>query len=143
MDHGSTEWKDALLEVTLAMNTQIHSTIGQARKDLSIGVEQEDPTMGPIFESQLEPEAQIYPQLRQLPGFNSEPSSGSKLNSELEIELRIESSHSEPELNSKLWQPAPTRAQCLSPESSLSTQGLVPSLELEPSSIERQSLELN
>jgi hypothetical protein len=27
MDHGSTEWKDGLLEVTLAMNTQIHSTI--------------------------------------------------------------------------------------------------------------------
>ncbi|KFY64992.1 hypothetical protein V497_01516, partial [Pseudogymnoascus sp. VKM F-4516 (FW-969)] len=69
MDHGSTEWKDGLLEVVLAMNTQIHSTIGcapaellfrdrnshinwlnsQARKDLSIGVEQEDPTMGPIF----------------------------------------------------------------------------------------------
>jgi hypothetical protein len=30
MDHGSTEWKDGLLEVTLAMNTQIHSTIGCA-----------------------------------------------------------------------------------------------------------------
>ena len=64
MDHGSTEWKDGLLEVTLAMNTQPHSTIGcapaellfrerspytdwlnsQARKDLSIGVEQEDRT---------------------------------------------------------------------------------------------------
>jgi hypothetical protein len=84
MDHGSTEWKDGLLEVTLAMNTQIHSTIGcapaellfrdrsshidwlnsQARKDLSIGVEQEDPTMAPIFESELEPEALIDPRLR-------------------------------------------------------------------------------
>jgi hypothetical protein len=83
MDHGSTEWKDGLLEVTLAMNTQIHSTIGcapaellfrdrschidwlnsQARKDLSIGVEQEDPTMAPIFESELEPEALIDPRL--------------------------------------------------------------------------------
>ena len=96
MDHGSKEWKDGLLEVTLAMNTQIHSTIGcapaellfrdrsshidwlnsQARKDLSIGVEQEDPTIGPIFESQLEPE------------LNSEPGSGSELNSEPRIELR-------------------------------------------------------
>jgi hypothetical protein len=27
MDHGSIEWKDGLLKVTLAMNTQIHSTI--------------------------------------------------------------------------------------------------------------------
>ncbi|KFY78648.1 hypothetical protein V499_02234, partial [Pseudogymnoascus sp. VKM F-103] len=70
MDHGSMEWKDGLLEVMLAMNTQIHSTIGcapakllfrdrsshinwlnsQARKDLLIGVEQEDPTMAPILE---------------------------------------------------------------------------------------------
>lgn len=74
MDHGSTEWKNGLLEVVFAMNTQIHSTIGcapaellfrersshidwlnsQARKDLSIGIEQEDPTMGPIFESELQ-----------------------------------------------------------------------------------------
>jgi IS30 family transposase len=30
MDHGSIEWADGLLEVTLAMNTQIHSTIGCA-----------------------------------------------------------------------------------------------------------------
>ena len=97
MDHGSTEWKDGLLEVTLAMNTQIHSTIGcapaellfrdrsshidwlnsQARKDLSIGVEQEDPTMAPIFESglgielgielELESEALIDPRLRREP----------------------------------------------------------------------------
>jgi hypothetical protein len=83
MDHGSTEWKDGLLEVTLAMNTQIHSTIGcalaellfqeqsshidwldsQARKDLLIGVEQEDLTMAPIFESELELDALIDPQL--------------------------------------------------------------------------------
>ena len=76
IDHGSTEWKDGLLEVTLAMNTQIHSTIGcapatllfrerssyidwlnsQAWKDLLIGIEQEDPTIGPIFESELQPE---------------------------------------------------------------------------------------
>jgi hypothetical protein len=34
MDHGSTEWKDGLLEVTLAMNTQIHSTIGCAPAEL-------------------------------------------------------------------------------------------------------------
>jgi hypothetical protein len=78
MDHGSTEWKDGLLEVTLAMNTQIHSTIGcapaellfrdrsshinwlnsQARKDLLIGVEHEDQTMAPILERELEQQEQ-------------------------------------------------------------------------------------
>jgi hypothetical protein len=31
MDHGSTEWADGLLEVTLAINTQKHSTIGCGR----------------------------------------------------------------------------------------------------------------
>jgi hypothetical protein len=116
MDHGSTEWKNGLLEVVLAMNTQIHSTIGcapaellfrersshfdwlnsQARKDLSIGIEQEDPTMGPIFESDLqlelesETEALIDPRLQQQElEPNYEPSSSSSL------ELRIK-------LNSKL-----------------------------------------
>ena len=69
MDNGSTEWADGLLEVTLAMNTQKHSTIGcvpaellfrertlyidwlnsQKRKDITIGVAQEDPTQAPIF----------------------------------------------------------------------------------------------
>ena len=69
MDNGSTEWADRLLEVTLAMNTQKHSTIGcapaellfrertsyidwlnsHARKDLIIGVAQEDFTQAPIF----------------------------------------------------------------------------------------------
>jgi hypothetical protein len=34
MDHGSMEWKDGLLEVMLAMNTQIHSTIGCAPAEL-------------------------------------------------------------------------------------------------------------
>jgi hypothetical protein len=34
MDHGSIEWKDKLLEVTLAMNTQIHSTIWCALAEL-------------------------------------------------------------------------------------------------------------
>ena len=83
MDHGSTEWADGLLEVTLAMNTQIHSTIGcapakllfrdrssytdwldsQAQKDLLIGVEQEDRTQAPILKSELGPEAQIDPRL--------------------------------------------------------------------------------
>ncbi|KFZ05078.1 hypothetical protein V502_09981, partial [Pseudogymnoascus sp. VKM F-4520 (FW-2644)] len=112
MDHGSTEWKDGLLEVTLAMNTQIHSTIGcapaellfreqsshinwlnsQARKDLTIGIEQEDPTMGPIFESELQPEleSEREPELRiELSGSElySEPSSGSELEPEPEREL--------------------------------------------------------
>ncbi|KFY24781.1 hypothetical protein V491_02021 [Pseudogymnoascus sp. VKM F-3775] len=121
MDHGSTEWKDGLLEVTLAMNTQIHSTIGcapaellfrdrsshinwlnsQARKDLSIGVEQEDLTMAPIFESELQSkpksktEALIDPRLRQREleldnRLNSEPSSSSELDPELERELYSE-----------------------------------------------------
>jgi hypothetical protein len=60
----------------------------QARKDLSIGVEQEDPTMASIFESELEPvlepelEALIDPRLQQEPGPGIELS-GSRLNSEL------------------------------------------------------------
>ena len=138
MDHGSTEWKNGLLEVMLAMNTQIHSTIGcapaellfrersshinwlnsQARKDLSIGIEQEDPTIGRIFESELQPEleseteALIDPRLQQRgPELNYEPSSGSepelrtrarvrsrtqaRAQLQLEQELRIELSGSE------------------------------------------------
>ncbi|OBT63404.1 hypothetical protein VE03_07128 [Pseudogymnoascus sp. 23342-1-I1] len=149
MDHGSIEWKDGLLEVVLAMNTQIHSTIrcapakllfrerssyvdwlnSQARKDLSIGIKQEDPTMGPIFERELQPELEdlLDPQLRQAPGpgtelyssagtraragaraqfrrapeLNFEPSSGSELGLEIVIE---------PELNYELSRRAPTRA---------------------------------
>lgn len=69
MDNGSTEWADGILEVTLAMNTQIHSAIGcapaellfrertsyvdwlnsHARKDVTVGVAQEDPTQAPIY----------------------------------------------------------------------------------------------
>ena len=124
--------KDGLLEVMLAMNTQIHLTIGcapaellfrdrsshinwlnsQARKDLTVGVEQEDPTMGPIFESELlsepELEALLDPRLQRAP----EPSSGSELELERELELELEP---EPE----------------------------PELELEPSSGESQSSELS
>lgn len=68
MDNGLTEWADGLLEVTIAMNTQKHSTIGcapaellfrertsyidwlnsQSRKDISIGVPQ-DPTQSTIY----------------------------------------------------------------------------------------------
>ena len=48
--------------------------------------------MGPIFESELEPEAQIDP----------------KLSSESELGLNLEP---EQELNSKPWLRAPTRAQ--------------------------------
>jgi hypothetical protein len=93
MDNGSTEWADGLLEVTLAMNTQKHSTIrcaptellfrehtshidwlnSQACKDLSIGVQQEDPTQAPIYE-QIDEwfdveayEAQLDPRLRAQP----------------------------------------------------------------------------
>jgi transposase InsO family protein len=76
MDNGSTEWANGLLEVTLAMNTQKHSTIGcapaellfrertsyidwlnsQKRKDLTIGVAQEDPNQAPIYT--LSPQSQ-------------------------------------------------------------------------------------
>jgi hypothetical protein len=75
MDNGSTEWADGLVEVTLAMNTQIHSTIkcapaellfrertsyidwlnSQKRKELTVGVNQEDPTQSPIYAVQSSP----------------------------------------------------------------------------------------
>jgi hypothetical protein len=61
MSNGSTEWGGGLIEVTLAMYTQKHSEIrrapaelllrecinwlsNHARKDITIGVAQEDPT---------------------------------------------------------------------------------------------------
>ncbi|KFY25048.1 hypothetical protein V491_01918, partial [Pseudogymnoascus sp. VKM F-3775] len=126
MDHGSTEWKDGLLEVTLAMNTQFHSTIGcapaellfrdrsshidwlnsQARKDLSIGVEQEDLTMAPIFESELQSkpksktEALIDPRLRQR-----------ELELELNSKLQAQPGTRAPELGSRLQSRARTRAR--------------------------------
>jgi hypothetical protein len=76
MDNGSTDWANGLFEVTLAMNTQKHSTIGcapaellfrertsyidwpnsQKRKDLASGVAQEDPTQVPIYT--LSPQSQ-------------------------------------------------------------------------------------
>ncbi|OAQ58253.1 hypothetical protein VFPPC_12220 [Pochonia chlamydosporia 170] len=69
MDNGSTEWAHGLMEVTLAMNTQRHSTIGcapvellfrerssyndwlnqQKRIDPTVGVVQEDSTQPPIY----------------------------------------------------------------------------------------------
>jgi hypothetical protein len=69
MDNGSTEWAHGLMEVTLAMNTQRHSTIGcapvellfrdrtsysdwlnqQKRIDPTVGVAQEDSTQPPIY----------------------------------------------------------------------------------------------
>ncbi|OBT60146.1 hypothetical protein VE03_10914 [Pseudogymnoascus sp. 23342-1-I1] len=112
MDHGSTEWKNGLLEVVLAMNTQIHSTIGcapaellfrdrsshinwlnsQARKDLTVGVEQEDPAMGLIFESDLqsevELEALIDPRLQREP--EPDQSESSILGYKLELEFELE-----------------------------------------------------
>ena len=75
----------------------------QAQKDLSIGVEQEDLMMAPIFESELEPEALIDPQLRRAPELLIElRMESSHSEPELGIELRIESSHSEPELGIEL-----------------------------------------
>ncbi|OWT42340.1 hypothetical protein VFPPC_18529 [Pochonia chlamydosporia 170] len=68
MDNGSTEWANGIMEVTLAMNTQKHSTIGcapvellfrertpytdwlnqQKRLDPAVGVPQEDSAQAPI-----------------------------------------------------------------------------------------------
>ena len=82
MDNGSTEWLNGLLEVTLTMNTQKHSTIGcapaellfrertsyidwlnsQKRKDMTIGVAQEDPTQAPIYTTSLQASPQASPQ---------------------------------------------------------------------------------
>jgi hypothetical protein len=78
MDNWSTEWADGILEVALAMNTQIHSTIGcapaellfrerssftdwlnrHARKDPNVGVMLEDRTQDPIFALCASPPAQ-------------------------------------------------------------------------------------
>ena len=78
MDNGLTELANGLLEVTLAMNTQKHSTIGcapaellfrertsyinwlnsQKRKDITIGIAQEDFTQGPIYVLSPSPPAQ-------------------------------------------------------------------------------------
>jgi hypothetical protein len=78
MDNWSIEWAAGLLEVTLAMNTQKHSTIGcapaellfrertsymdwlnsQKRKDMTIGVAQEDPDLAPIYALSPTPPAQ-------------------------------------------------------------------------------------
>jgi hypothetical protein len=69
MDNGSTEWANGIMEVTLAMNTQKHSTIGcapvellfrdrtpytdwlnqQKRLDPAVGVPQEDSAQAPIY----------------------------------------------------------------------------------------------
>ena len=69
MDNGSTEWANGIMEVTLAMNTQNHSTIGcapvellfrertsyinwlnqQQRVDPTVGIAQEDSTQPPIY----------------------------------------------------------------------------------------------
>jgi hypothetical protein len=78
MDNGSTEWSDGLLEVTLTINTQKHSTIGctpaellfrerisyidrlnsQKRKDITIGVAQEVSNLAPIYSQSLTPPSQ-------------------------------------------------------------------------------------
>ena len=34
MDHNSTEWADGIVEVTLIINTQKHSTIGYSLTEL-------------------------------------------------------------------------------------------------------------
>ena len=85
MDNGSTEWADGLLEVTLAMNTQKHSTIrcaptellfqertsyinwlnSQKRKDITVGIAQEDSTQAPTYtlSPQASPESIIQASL--------------------------------------------------------------------------------
>ncbi|KFY31608.1 hypothetical protein V493_00957 [Pseudogymnoascus sp. VKM F-4281 (FW-2241)] len=62
----------------------------RAWKDLSIGVEQEDPTIGPIFERELELNALIDPRLLEAPELNYGLSSSSELTSGSEQSLAIE-----------------------------------------------------
>ncbi|KAH8820753.1 hypothetical protein F5884DRAFT_827092 [Xylogone sp. PMI_703] len=53
MDNGSTEWVDGLVEIT-DHNTYYNWLDSQKRKDLTIGIPQEDPTLPLILESNLE-----------------------------------------------------------------------------------------
>ncbi|RFU23827.1 hypothetical protein B7463_g12510, partial [Scytalidium lignicola] len=82
MDNGSTEWADGLVEITLAINTQKHSTINctpaellfrdrstyidwldsQKRKDPAIGVLQEDSNEASIYTLDSEPELMVTTQ---------------------------------------------------------------------------------
>ncbi|KFY79961.1 hypothetical protein V499_01110 [Pseudogymnoascus sp. VKM F-103] len=62
MDHGSTEWKDGLLEVTLAMNTQIHSTIGLNSELSSSGLNSE-PSSGPELRLEIELNSELNSEL--------------------------------------------------------------------------------
>jgi hypothetical protein len=108
MDNGSTTWADGLLEVTLAMNTQKHSTIGcapaellfrehtshsdwlnsQARKDLAIGVAQEDPTQAPIYDiptDDLPIQSSPTEEWFDMDAYEQEP--------ELQLQLQVEVQH--------------------------------------------------
>ncbi|KFY96373.1 hypothetical protein V500_02472, partial [Pseudogymnoascus sp. VKM F-4518 (FW-2643)] len=108
MDNGSTKWADGLLEVALAMNTQKHSTIGcapaellfrehtshsdwlnsQARKDLAIGVAQEDPTQAPIYDiptDDLPIQSSPTEEWFDMDAYEQEP--------ELQLQLQVEVQH--------------------------------------------------
>jgi hypothetical protein len=117
MDNGSTEWNDGLLEVTLAMNTQKHPTIGcapaellfrertsyidrlnsQKRKDMTIRVTQEDPNLAPIHALGPTPPSQAGSSRIDIgirPGQNSQitmrisPEAGSEINLRITPQMR-------------------------------------------------------
>ncbi|KFY66788.1 hypothetical protein V496_01922 [Pseudogymnoascus sp. VKM F-4515 (FW-2607)] len=69
------------------VNSHIDWLNSQARKDLTIGIEQEDPTMGPIFESELEPELEL--------GSETEAVIDPQLQRELELGIKLSSSERE------------------------------------------------
>ncbi|KFY98655.1 hypothetical protein V498_01337 [Pseudogymnoascus sp. VKM F-4517 (FW-2822)] len=93
-DNGK-EFKGALL-ILLRKSSHIDWLNSQARKDLTIGIEQEDPTMGPIFESELQPELELESETEALidPQLRREPELGIELSSleperELDSRLRV------------------------------------------------------
>jgi hypothetical protein len=73
LPRGTKTWQIGNRQTTIDLvlaSEELASTVIKCAihgKDLSTGVEQEDPTMAPIFESELEPEALIDPRLRRAP----------------------------------------------------------------------------
>ncbi|RFU26806.1 hypothetical protein B7463_g9535, partial [Scytalidium lignicola] len=111
MDNGSTKWIDGLVEITLAINTQKHLTINyapaellfrdcntyinwldsQKRKDLTIGVLQEDLNQPSIFESDIEPKLPINPQLLSLSNSRVNIDIQSQSHSQIIMHISLES----------------------------------------------------
>lgn len=119
-DHNSTQWAESLTEVTLAINTQIHSSIqcapaellfrerssykdwlnNQKRQDLSIGIDQEDPNRTPIYGLTPEKPRQIQ--------HISEPNiqmSRESISHNTEITIHISSSSSSSDIDIRLTPP--------------------------------------